>query len=91
MISGARYHRVATYPVISSSVCLAKPKSRICNDIYKQIDTGPSFVCRNRMEGRGRFVKKTDLVNIFVEGGKVFEIVGVVKKKLTRFQRVRIS
>lgn len=29
MISGARYHRVATYPVISSSVCRAKPKSRI--------------------------------------------------------------
>lgn len=30
MISGARYQRVATYPVISSSVCLANPKSRIC-------------------------------------------------------------
>lgn len=29
MISGARYQRVATYPVISSSVCLAKPKSSI--------------------------------------------------------------
>lgn len=29
MISGARYQRVATYPVISSSVCRANPKSRI--------------------------------------------------------------
>lgn len=30
MISGARYHLVATYPVISSSVCRARPKSMIC-------------------------------------------------------------
>lgn len=30
IISGARYHLVATYPVISLSVALAKPKSKIC-------------------------------------------------------------
>ena len=29
MISGARYHRVATYPVISASVGRARPKSSI--------------------------------------------------------------
>lgn len=36
MTSGARYHRVTTYPVISLSACRARPKSRIYSQNQKK-------------------------------------------------------
>lgn len=44
MTSGARYHRVTTYPVISLSACLARPKSRICSQNQEEGVKGPRGV-----------------------------------------------
>lgn len=41
MTSGARYHRVTTYPVISLSACLARPKSKICSQNQEEGPKGP--------------------------------------------------
>lgn len=44
MTSGARYHRVTTYPVISLSACLARPKSRIYGQNREGGAEGPQGV-----------------------------------------------
>lgn len=40
MTSGALYQRVTTYPVISESACLAKPKSKIYSSAKEERDRG---------------------------------------------------